>query len=188
MKVNLGFKIVVSLLLNKSITSQILHVLELCSSRTNKILVSFIISQNFVTKFWKHSYPTFSSKDSITFYDTDILQHFSLIIIIIIIIIIIRRRRRRILLFMCWILMFAHLSLFKVLILFLFSILLCQPIPFSLIPVVTSCIYKFWGILFLLLPVGHHSKIFRTSLSSSSLCTCPYQFNCINTWYSQAIQ
>ena len=51
-------------------------------------------------------------------------------------------------------------------------------IPFSLIPVVTSDIHEFRNLLFLLLPSGHHSQIFRGSLRSSILYTWPYQFNC----------
>ena len=54
--------------------------------------------------------------------------------------------------------MFANLSVTKVLILF-FSVdhskLL---IPFSLIPVVTSCIHEFQSVAFLLLPVGIYNN------------------------------
>ena len=44
-------------------------------------------------------------------------------------------------------------------------------IPLSLILVITSCIHEFWGIPILRLPVGHHFKLFRGSLTSSILCT-----------------
>ena len=42
-------------------------------------------------------------------------------------------------------------------------------IPFSLVPIVTFCILEFRGLLFLLLTGGHHTKIFRGSLSSAIL-------------------
>ena len=41
------------------------------------------------------------------------------------------------------------------------------------------CIHKFRGFPFLRLPGGHHPNIFRRTLSSSILCTWPYQFNCL---------
>ena len=50
--------------------------------------------------------------------------------------------------------MFSHLSAPKVL--HSFSILPCQFIPFSLIPVI-SCIHEFRDLSFLLLTNGHHS-------------------------------
>ena len=40
-------------------------------------------------------------------------------------------------------------------------------ISFSPIPVVTSCIHKFRGLSFILLPGGHHSKIFKVTFLHS---------------------
>ena len=73
-----------------------------------------------------------------------------------------------------------HIFLCPSFILFLHSSLTIHSmlfIPFSLIPVFTSCIHEFRVFLFLFLPGGHHANVFWGTLSTLIPCRWPYEFN-----------